>query len=624
MWTILIQSLHQGEKKMPETKNLPVNTDFVPAIFTALGTKCPHCGQEFSEEAFHIAIFLYGIFFLVGKEHGYVGITCPNCLNSFLLKSDITHQTSIINTPFLKIGTWLISPNFVYFSPFYHDPRKISELNLFTIHTYGDSEVSDFEDFIGELNQYLKKSLFITEEFLCSAIIEKLTNESIIGENVNIYWFKETEIDRLVLLENTQKIKIFPRYYLKKSFIQKIDRFCWKNYLYSKYLEDVIIDQEKNLEKLKEYAGYNGIELDRLCDINEHNSTINRNRSSIIEIKENEGLYISTPSDLVSILVDDLDLNSMHELRDIYTFLYTTKYPFLNKNSSISLWHFEFDRNLYHNTLQNHSDMVKVINYSFQKEKVQTYLREASAQFITQYLDASKNLPFSIADIWSMKEKHLKELYTIVREQAEFQSKNRFYREDGLWVIVYQGKTIRLKDLKGFAYMQFLVSKTNKDYSYDDLHNLLDGERQNPEKNEVAMNYNELSVTTGKTKINERMISLKRLQWMQRVRPKIEGAIVKTTQSGNEKRVDRLEGGISKFDDYCKKFLPKNGSQAKTYTTNYAYKSKKDKVDRDIKYALKYLETIDEKAWKHFRFSIKNRLGRIGYELSEGPGWLTG
>jgi len=43
----------------------------------ALGTKCPHCEQEISEEGIHIAIYLYGIFFLVGKEAGYAGITWP-------------------------------------------------------------------------------------------------------------------------------------------------------------------------------------------------------------------------------------------------------------------------------------------------------------------------------------------------------------------------------------------------------------------------------------------------------------------------------------------------------------------------------------------------------------------
>ena len=72
----------------------------------------------------------------------------------------------------------------------------------------------------------------------------------------------------------------------------------------------------------------------------------------------------------------------------------------------------------------------------------------------------------------------------------------------------------------------------------------------------------------------------------------------------------------------CNKLLPKKEGQAKTYEKVSDYKGKKDKVDRDIKYALKYLKTIDEKAWRHFRLSIKNRLGRIGYESIRRP-WLV-
>ena len=143
---------------MPETETLPANVESVPAIYKTLNTECPHCRQEFSEEGFHIAVFLYGIFFLIGKDHGYAGFTCPNCLNNFLLKSDITHLTNTISAPFLQIGSWLISPNLVYFSPFYQNPRKRSELKLFTIYSYGDSEVSDFQDFRAELDIYLKKS----------------------------------------------------------------------------------------------------------------------------------------------------------------------------------------------------------------------------------------------------------------------------------------------------------------------------------------------------------------------------------------------------------------------------------------------------------------------------------
>jgi hypothetical protein len=67
---------------MSETESLPATIQSAPAIDERSGIKCPHCGQAFSNAGINIAIFLYGIFFLVGKENGYFGITCPRCLNT--------------------------------------------------------------------------------------------------------------------------------------------------------------------------------------------------------------------------------------------------------------------------------------------------------------------------------------------------------------------------------------------------------------------------------------------------------------------------------------------------------------------------------------------------------------
>ncbi len=51
--------------------------------------KCDHCPQEFREETFNIAAFFYGVFILLGKEKKYVGLTCPNCLQTILIKENI-------------------------------------------------------------------------------------------------------------------------------------------------------------------------------------------------------------------------------------------------------------------------------------------------------------------------------------------------------------------------------------------------------------------------------------------------------------------------------------------------------------------------------------------------------
>jgi len=50
--------------------------------------KCGHCEQEYSDDSLNLAVSLYGIFFLMGKESGYAGITCPSCLKTVIREEE--------------------------------------------------------------------------------------------------------------------------------------------------------------------------------------------------------------------------------------------------------------------------------------------------------------------------------------------------------------------------------------------------------------------------------------------------------------------------------------------------------------------------------------------------------
>ena len=120
---------------MSETPNIPANIEPTYDISKILGNRCPHCGQEFSEEGLNIAVFLYGVFFLVGKEHGYAGITCPTCLNT------ICHHDSLENilrvkeilTGLIKLGDSEFDPNLRYFSSAEASPKNIPLIGDFHI-----------------------------------------------------------------------------------------------------------------------------------------------------------------------------------------------------------------------------------------------------------------------------------------------------------------------------------------------------------------------------------------------------------------------------------------------------------------------------------------------------------
>ena len=72
------------------------------------------------------------------------------------------------------------------------------------------------------------------------------------------------------------------------------------------------------------------------------------------------------------------------------------------------------------------------------KEDVQLYLTQNYAYFISEYVERSKDRAFSYADLWALKENYLEELLTLIEKAKTFQSKNRFYRDDGFWVVAYE------------------------------------------------------------------------------------------------------------------------------------------------------------------------------------------
>ena len=50
--------------------------------------RCEHCQQEYLQDNFKISVFFYGIFYLIGKDYGYAGITCPSCLKTITQKGN--------------------------------------------------------------------------------------------------------------------------------------------------------------------------------------------------------------------------------------------------------------------------------------------------------------------------------------------------------------------------------------------------------------------------------------------------------------------------------------------------------------------------------------------------------
>jgi len=625
-----IDPLYQGERKLPETGGLPVYIESSPKISDTIIIKCAHCGQEFSDQGLNIAIFLYGIFFLVGKEIGYFGITCPCCLNTIYERKSSNYIIGLKNilTGFIKIGEYEFDPNLRYFSSFFSSPDEIPEIGEFNISNNSCFISHDYpkRDYFF-IKKYVKANPHLWNEYLCSFILDGTYP---MGTQFSVWWFKNDQntdqIDKLVKIENRKNIKIFPRYYHYCSLVDNVDSFCWKYDLLEKYPTDLKKRAVSNLEELIRKANYIGIDEKNFLENTPGTLTPDLHEFFFQNARINDPSDIFyTTGDFLNVLTTDPNPWDLHDginlkIKEIWK----TKLPFQDKKYFI---HFdELDTSQFE-IRSNNTDSTKIreLLYNNYREKyVQEFLFKNYKSFIDDYVNLNKSKTFAYADLWDLKEKYLHSLMESIQKEIKINSTNQFYREDGFWLLSFQGKRTRIKDFKGCSYLNYLLTNINRDCTYTELNNMLESQGEKTENEEDQIKANGLNITVGKSRFKEKMIPLKRVEWAMRVRPKIEEAIEEATLLGNAKKVDRLKAGISKMDDYFNKFLPKKGGKPKTYETVYAYKTNKDKIDKAIKEVLKFIKKYDENAWRHLKYSIKNRLGHIGYESSDDADWYTG
>jgi hypothetical protein len=648
MWTILLETQFEGDRAMSETPNLPVN-QLNDIISGTLDIRCPDCGQEFPQEGFHIAVFLYGIFFLVGKEHGYAGITCPNCLNTFFWKDTKNNIVNIKKTSLIIIGSWQVFPEFTYFSPFHQNPKDYNKFKMFDISYWS---VRDINNVILRLIDYLKNNPYLNEEYLCSLVLDDLEIESLMGDNLNVIWFREKEIERLVAIENKKKIKIFPRYYCKNELIEKIERFCWKNYLCRQYLENSILEQNNTLEKMAQIADYHGCPVEELCEENEVSSSTYLTEELLSDYNKNMELDFSLTSDFMEILLDDFGLKYAGPLKDIYTFLYTTKFPFINKKSPISLQNFEFDINSLNITVERVSNIIKNIAPYFSKENTQIHLRQASSEFINDYLEISRNLPFSIADVWLLRERYLKEVYQTVKREAVFEEKFVFCQEGGSWRLSFKGKSTGGYTGDGFKYLHFIIQNKYEPVSVqklDKLDGILikdqeDGHLKREEEDYVPDINPSIAAGSGSNRHHadekkEKAGKKGRLDVRSKITPEsiaqleahkaqLVKDIQKAKSEGDNVIYEELENEFNWVEEYLEENskIMKNGDivfKKDPHENRKEFKQIGDKIRIAIVRALNKIKEYDYEAWTHFEKSL-DRKGGWCYNPQDNIDWFLG
>ena len=618
---------------MTEISTLPASMDSTAVVSTTIGTKCPHCGQEFSDEAFNIAVFLYGIFFLVGKEIGYAGITCPRCLNT------IRHQNnkdSILSlkqmlSSMIYLGNSMVDPQLRYYSSLNGSPQDISSIGRFEIpyisHELGGNEPPTL---LEAITVYLEENPDLEENHLCSYIDD---GNDPSGTICNVWWIHENDAEKLIQIENIKGIKIFPRYYHHCELIEGVDRFCCNYGYVNIYLENLKNRAVRNQEKLEQELILQGIDLKDVIEATP--GMIDPREIEFIQSQDqkyNASKITKMPGDFFDILIADPEPWGIQApVSQLCKGFWKTKSPFTTVALPLSLS--QFSPHPFKDTAENQwlQQVKDDILAEFIKPYVQTYLIQNYASFIRGYLEIIQNRSFCYADLWTLKERYLKGLHALVQKDKQLENKNLFYRQNGFWVVSYNGNETLVQNLDGMAYIQFLLQYKGKKFSYVEIEKLLngavaieDGNKEVHVEPEIMEKGFSLSLT------RQDMITKEQLDQALQEKEKVLEKMQTAEDVGNENLYNELNSYLEKINLFLKEstYTVKKGKKEeikiKRFRNSSDYKVKKDNVDRVLKYTLSSLEEQNEAAYKHLKASIINKRGEIWYEPAVDTDWFTG
>jgi transcriptional regulator with GAF, ATPase, and Fis domain len=450
---------------------------------------CDYCGQLFSKEFSKISVFLHGIIFLLGKEAGYLGFTCANCRKTLLFQGTGT-DISMLNKE-LHLGCFDFDGDLdlAYFSSVNYYPSQIPGLNNF------DIKCSEY--FIKNSLTWISEDSYLhpiyppeihyecidrrpdtKQNYFCSE--QNLMNDNtyfFIGFLATSWWFKEEEIIKLCDLENSENLRIFPRYVSHQfSDLAAIENYCWKHKIY--------MDLLKTHFKLKKFWDE---ESERSEKRVMHVPPSNEDEEIPMEFEMGEKIPMySIEADIIKEKIrKKYDLSQIAELAQI---LIAPKKYWEPKESvdihpCIEYWGNAvglFKSSIYTDAVKGFMpddiaawkkeqiefhEITKKVQQNFHEKFVQDFLLENHESFIESYTKLVQSKEFTYANVWQLKEKLLHELYSCIlaNEQNTFPVANNINLADDS--IIASNLEKNIKDYKSdISAFKDIISQDPKIY----------------------------------------------------------------------------------------------------------------------------------------------------------------
>ena len=599
------------------------------------------CDKIFTEDNVKIVVWLYGVILLTKNDpknsvepSGYVGFTCPKCLNTSLFscttndvrkfkstldQNMMIHKPGVDDHGNIEFETiYSFDPSLVYYAPF---SMAGDHFDQFGIVDQGFSPLHFYDEF----NSYPEENHEVTK-MLCS--YDSFSGIPA-GNYFQILWFKSEDIPKLQQIENEGETRIFTRYFFWTELMEKVESLIAHHYYIGMRFDEAkafyIEKAEYEIEQLRKIAYEKDMNLEKLIEVNGLNDpqywaqTIEKNK---VESEQD----ISVPGKYLDLLTaDPYPLGGLLS-QGRCSYLWTLINPFKNHPLPKCLVD-ELDDDL--NDLARkkrewHHVMVSRIRPNFTKQYVQDFLRDNVSDFMEKYEDHYKKNLFSYAHIWELKERYLELLYKATNKGLRDEVPYAMHREGEGWRIVFEGKAVSGLRGKGFLWIYHIISNPNEKVFYRALHQQFN-DNQNHEGKATwddQLSLSDSDVHSNNSSVEE--LQIRKRAYEQLVRDKDEARSKGDTAKSERTKIQIVEF-IKFLDDQKEKYQLKNDDKELYFPIldfePSEYKMINDKIKKNYRDAMKKLKSVNPDLHTHFTKRIKSDGGAFVYTASDDFEW---
>lgn len=360
--------------------------------------KCPTCQTSYSFSDFTTSIIQRGLILLDGISHCWFGCTCSFCADHSTIiqkfpKNNLPQELAELYNCIYGDRIWeysidvpasdknpvgsesFASGQWEYNSFPYTFIHKSQPFFSFKSQLPPNSKW--LNDFNGPGHDYddLNPEIAVQiQDAVNNSNLSYIRGSRISEPAIKVLWFKEDEIDELVLFETAKKKKVFPRYTLYDSTWESMQIFCWNHALQLDFVKQI---------------------------------------SSISEIP----------------LVEFLSMSSKKKVAQAYDFLTILDKPYsfssinpssqggaiqLNIASEAVSPMESLNKNSIYFSKESRERITKKIWDHFNKDYIQEMLLVRSDKFISEFIELSKFISFSRKSVWDLKEQYLLEIHSAI------------------------------------------------------------------------------------------------------------------------------------------------------------------------------------------------------------------